>query len=62
MDYTRFLRNSHIFAYAVRDIMERKFLRDTSPLPLTLSQFHLLKLLSINGQHQVSEIAEFLGV
>jgi DNA-binding MarR family transcriptional regulator len=62
MDYTQFLRNSHIFAYAVRDIMERKFLRDTSPLPLTLSQFHLLKLLSINGQHQVTEIAEFLGV
>jgi len=62
MDYTRFLRNSHIFASAVRDILEHKFLKDTSPLPLTLSQFHLLKLMSINGQHQVSEVAEFLGV
>lgn len=62
MDYTRLLRNSHIFASAVRDVLERKFLKDTSHLPLTLSQFHLLKLMSINGQHQVSEVAEFLGV
>jgi len=62
MDYTRLLRNSHIFASAVRDVLERRFLKDTSPLPLTLSQFHLLKLMTINGQHQVSEIAEFLGV
>jgi DNA-binding MarR family transcriptional regulator len=29
---------------------------------LTLPQFHLLKLISINGQHQVGEVAEFLGV
>jgi DNA-binding MarR family transcriptional regulator len=62
MDYTRFLRNSHIFAFAVRDVIERKFLKDSSPHPLTLSQFHLLKLMSANGRHQVGEIAEFLGV
>ncbi len=62
MDYTRFLRNSHIFAFAVRDVLERKFLKDTSPHPLTLSQFHLLKLMSINGRHQVGEIADFLGI
>ena len=62
MDYTRFLRNSHIFAFAIRDVLERQFLKDTSPHPLTLSQFHLLKLMSANGRHQVGEIADFLGV
>jgi len=62
MDYTRFLRNSHIFAFAVRDVLERKYLKDTSPHPLTLSQFYLLKLMSNNGRHQVGEIANFLGI
>lgn len=62
MDYIRLLRNSHIFSSAVREILEQKFLKEASSLPLTLSQFHLLKLMSINGQHQVHEVAEFLGV
>jgi len=56
------IRYSHIFASAVREILEMKLLRETTPLPLTLSQFHLLKLMSINGSHQVGELADFLGV
>lgn len=58
----RFLRYSHIFASAVREILESKLLKDSSPLPLTLSQFHLLKLMSFDGHHQVGEVADFLGV
>jgi len=58
----RLIRYSHIFASAVREILEMKLLRETTPLPLTLSQFHLLKLMSINGSHQVGELADFLGV
>ena len=37
-------------------------LRAVSSSPLTLSQFHLLKLMTFDGQHQVSEVANFLGV
>jgi DNA-binding MarR family transcriptional regulator len=33
-----------------------------STVPLTLSQFHLLKLMFLNGRHQVGEVADFLGV
>lgn len=58
----RLLRNSHIFSSAVRDIMEARYLREVSPHPLTLSQFHLLKLIVLNGHHQVGEVADFLGV
>jgi DNA-binding MarR family transcriptional regulator len=58
----RLLRYTHIFASAVREILELKLLRETSPLQLSLSQFHLLKLMAYNGQHQVHEVADFLGV
>ncbi len=62
MNYLRLLRNSHIFSAVVREVLEEDLIRDTTNLPLTLSQFHLLKLLSIDGQHQVGEVADFLGV
>jgi DNA-binding MarR family transcriptional regulator len=58
----RLLRYSHIFSSAVREILEAKLLAEVSTHSLTLPQFHLLKLISINGQHQVGEVAEFLGV
>lgn len=56
------LRQSHIFASVVREILEVKLIREVSPVPLTLSQFHLLKLMFLNGEHQVGEVADFLGV
>jgi len=58
----RILRYSHIFASAVREVLESKLLKEPTPLSLTLSQFHLLKLMSYNGQHQIGEVADFLGV
>lgn len=56
------LRQSHIFASAVREILEVKLVGEVSPAPLTLSQFHLLKLMFLNGEHQMGEVASFLGV
>ncbi len=56
------LRYSHIFSSAVRDLLELKLLREVTNDPLTLPQFHLLKLISLNGSHQVGEVAQFLGV
>ena len=61
-DLFELLRYSHIFASVVREILELKLLREISSEPLTLSQFHLLKLISLNGHHQVGEVADFLGV
>lgn len=58
----RILRISHVFANAVRDIFESRFLRETAPAPLSVSQMHLLKLIDMNGDHFVGEIADFLGV
>jgi DNA-binding MarR family transcriptional regulator len=56
------LHYSHIFASVVRDILEAKFLDEVTPHSLTLSQFHLLKLIALNGNHQVGEVAVFLGM
>ncbi|HEU4366500.1 MAG TPA: MarR family transcriptional regulator [Candidatus Krumholzibacteria bacterium] len=56
------LRLSHIFSSVVREILEIRLVEEATPLPLTLSQFHILKLMTLNGRHQVGELAEFLGV
>ena len=58
----RLIRFSHIFASAVREILELKIIQEASPLPLSISQFHILKVISLNGQHQLGELADFLGV
>ncbi|MFQ5805356.1 MAG: MarR family winged helix-turn-helix transcriptional regulator [Phycisphaerae bacterium] len=61
-DLHRLVRYSHIFASAVREILEAKLLREVTSFPLTVSQFHLLKLMAFNGRHQLGEVADFLGV
>lgn len=61
-DLFRLIRYSHIFASAVREVLETKLIKKASPLPLTISQFHILKVMALNGQHQVGELADFLGV
>ncbi|MFH1418699.1 MAG: MarR family winged helix-turn-helix transcriptional regulator [Planctomycetota bacterium] len=60
--FLRFLRDSHIFASAIREILDVRLLQEASPSSLTPSQFHLLKLMSFNGLHQAGEVAAFLGV
>lgn len=56
------VRFSHIFSSAVREMLELRLLQEVAPEPLTVSQFHLLKLIALNGTHQVGEVADFLGV
>ncbi len=58
----RLLRHSHIFASVVREVLEVKFLREVTPYAISLSHFHVLKVIAINGDHQVGEVANFLGV
>ena len=57
-----FLRYSHIFASVVREILEMKFLQDATSCSLSLTQFRLLKVIVLNGVHQVGEVAGFLGM
>jgi DNA-binding MarR family transcriptional regulator len=57
-----FLRQTHIFASTVREVLELKLLREVSAHPLSLPQLQLLKLMVRDGQHQPNEIARFLGV
>ena len=61
-DHYSLIRQTHIFASVTRDVLESKYLSEVSPFVLSLSQFHLLKLISLNGTHQVGEVAEFLGI
>jgi DNA-binding MarR family transcriptional regulator len=59
---TDLLRESHIFGAVVREVLETSLLRDATPLPLSVSQFRLVKLMALNGHHQVGDVAEYLGV
>jgi DNA-binding MarR family transcriptional regulator len=43
-------------------VLETRLLQEVSPFPLSLSQFHILKLMSIDGEHQIGDVADFLGV
>lgn len=61
-DFFHFLRQSHIFSSAVREVLESKLLREATPLPLTTSQINLLKLMLVDGEHQVGKAADYLGV
>jgi DNA-binding MarR family transcriptional regulator len=58
----RFLRDSHIYASAVREVLESKLLQDVTSLPLTFSQLRILRCMAGNGSHQVGEVAGWLGV
>jgi len=58
----RLVRHAHIFAATVREVLELKLLRESTSLPLTLSQFHVLRIMALNGQSQVGEVADFLGI
>lgn len=61
-DPFRLVRYSHIFSSAIREILETSLLREATPLPLSQTQFQLLKLMAINGRHQIGDVAQFLGV
>jgi DNA-binding MarR family transcriptional regulator len=61
-EFSRLIRFSHIFASAVREILESNLIKEVCSAPVTVSQFHILKVMALNGSHQVGELADFLGV
>lgn len=56
------IRYSHIFGAAVRELLEVKLLEEIGADHLSLPQLHLLQLITLNGAHQMGQIADFLGV
>ncbi len=56
------IRHSHIFGAAVREILEIKLLEEVGADHISLPQLHLLQLITLNGKHQIGQIADFLGV
>ena len=60
--FHRFLRTGHILSSILREILEEKFLHEVSPHTLNRAQFCLLKLIALNVDLQVGEVARWLGV
>jgi len=55
-------RNARIFASAVQEVLEEQVLEEAGQEELSVSNFHLLKLICRHGVHQAGEAAGFLGV
>lgn len=60
--FYRFLRYGHILSSLLREFLESSFLGRLSPYSLSRSQFCFLKLIAINSELQVCELARCLGV
>lgn len=60
--HRRLVRFTHIFSSAVRELLEIKLLQEITRDPLSLSQFHLLRAVTLNGHFHSAELAGFLGV
>lgn len=58
----RLARYSHIYSSAIHEVLEAQVLDEMDAAALTLPQLHLLKLVVLNGKHQMGEVASFLGV
>lgn len=57
-----FLGSAHVFAAAMRDVMEKKLLADITGRELTFSQLKILKLVAFTETQTISDVAAFLGV
>jgi len=56
------LRQSHIFASVVRDVLVSRYLAEVTTEPLSSSQFQLVRLVSLGGRRRVGEMASLLGI
>jgi DNA-binding MarR family transcriptional regulator len=60
--FQRLLHYSHLFASVVHGSLEERCLRQATPLPLTIQQVNLLRLIDHRGTHHVGDMADLLGV
>jgi DNA-binding MarR family transcriptional regulator len=57
-----FLSSARVFAWSVREVIEKKILRDVAGEKLTFPQLKLLYLVAHTDDHIISDAADFLGV
>jgi DNA-binding MarR family transcriptional regulator len=57
-----FLGSAQVFASAVNDIVEQRLLEEVAGKTLTLSQFKLLKMVSLTNARTITDVTLFLGV
>jgi DNA-binding MarR family transcriptional regulator len=58
----RFLRCGHILGALLRELLDQSYLGGRCPVPLTRTQFCVLKLITVNADLQVGKVARYLGV
>ena len=61
-DVSRFLHASHLLGALLRELLEEQFLGAVEPRPLTRTQFCVLKLVTLNPELALGDIARCLGV
>jgi DNA-binding MarR family transcriptional regulator len=57
-----FLSSARVFAWSVREVIEKKILRDVAGEKLSFAQLKLLYLVAHTDDHIISDAAAFLGV
>jgi DNA-binding MarR family transcriptional regulator len=57
-----FLGSAHVFATAVREVMEEKLLHEVASKQTSLPQLKLLTLVASTDRHTIGDVAAFLGV
>ena len=60
--YHRFLRYGHILSSLLRELLEERFLSAVSGHPLTRPQFCFLKIIALNADLHIGEVARSLAV
>ena len=58
----RFLRCGHILGALLRELLDQSYLGGRCPVPLTRTQFCVLKLITVNAELPVGKVARYLGV
>ena len=57
-----FLSSARVFAWSVREVIEKKILRDVAGEKLSFPQLKLLYLVAHTDDHIISDAADFLGI
>jgi DNA-binding MarR family transcriptional regulator len=57
-----FLSSARVFAWSVREVIEKKILRDVAGDKLSFTQLKVLYLVAHTDDHIISDAADFLGV
>ncbi len=57
-----FLSSARVFAWSVREVIEKKILRDVAGEKLSFAQLKLLYLVAHTDDHIISDAADFLGI